>query len=135
MPDNNQQPDIEIYVKNASHQTILDWLGLEFERVDIPTLTHDAFTKGRPAAGTLTLEGKTIPVFVMPNAAGKAFTSIWFKSDQTGWSSDEGCALSFLAFQDTEVRCSAASWHEQEEEGSDQWWLIKRDEKRLIRWG
>lgn len=135
MPENHDQPDIEIYVRDASLQNILDWLRLEFDQVSISDPGQNAFSKGKPAAGKLSLEGQSIPVFIMPNAAGKAFTSIWFKSNKTNWINDEACALSFLSFLDTEVRCSATSWHEQEEEGSDQWWLIKRNEKRLIRWG
>lgn len=135
MTEISQQPDIEIYVRNASHQNILDWLNQTFDKVELKQLTYDSFSKGRSVEGQVTFRDTIIPVFIMPHAAGKAFTSIWFKSDKTKWPNDEACALDFLTSVDTEVRCSANSWHENEDENSDQWWLIKRNEKRLIRWG
>ena len=128
MTDQVKQPDIEIYVKDISFNDIQTWLTNIFEPVTLPSFN------GKPVSTNVGASPK-IPVMITPNAAGKAFTSIWFQSDQTPWKNDEECAISFLAVNDTEVRCSAYSWLEGEEEYSEQWLCITRNEKRLIQWG
>ncbi|MFT7185180.1 MAG: hypothetical protein ACI84K_000554 [Pseudohongiellaceae bacterium] len=128
MPDQPKQPDIEIYVKDTSFNAIQNWLSSIFEPITLPSFS------GKPIHISIGSSPK-IAVMLTPNAAGKAFTSIWFQSDQTPWVNDEECAVSFLALHDTEVRCSANSWQEEEEEHSEQWLSISRNEKRLIQWG
>jgi len=128
MPDQLKQPDIEIYVKDTNFNVIQDWLSSVFEPIILPSFS------GKPVNISVGTSPK-ISVMLTPNAAGKAFTSIWFQSDQTPWTSDEECGVSFLAFNDTEVRCSANSWQEEEEEQSEQWLSMSRNEKKLIQWG
>ena len=128
MLDQLKQPDIEIYVKNTSFDAIQDWLSSVFGVISLPSFS------GKPINVSVGTSPK-IPVMLTPNAAGKAFTSIWFQSNQTPWISDEECAISFLALNDTEVRCSANSWQEEEEEHSEQWLSMSRNEKKLIQWG
>jgi hypothetical protein len=128
MPDQLKQPDIEIYVKDSSFKAIQDWLSSVFEPVSLPSF------KGKPISIGIGSSPK-ITVMLTPHAAGKAFTSIWFQSDKTPWVNDEECAISFLALNDTEVRCSANSWQEEEEEQSEKWLSISRNEKKLIQWG
>ena len=79
--------------------------------------------------------GNVVEVMITPKAAGKAYTSIWFKSDKTPWPSDLSCANNFLQKFDTEVRCSAESWQESEAEYSEKWWKLTRDTKELVSWG
>jgi hypothetical protein len=128
MPDQLKQPDIEIYAKDTSFKAIEDWLSSVFEPISLPSFS------GKPI-NTCIGSSPKISVMLTPNAAGKAFTSIWFQSDQTPWANDEECAVSFLTFNDTEVRCSANSWQEEEEEQSEQWLSMTRNEKKLIQWG
>lgn len=128
MVDEPTQPDIEIYVKDTSFDAIQKWLSNVFEPVSIPNYN------GKPL-NIRVGSSPSIPVMLTPNAAGKAFTSIWFQSDKTPWKDDKTCAESFLVHNDTEVRCSANSWKEEEEEYSEQWLCLTRNEKRLIRWG
>ena len=124
-----EQPDIEIYVKDSNFDEIQNWLSSIFAPILLPKFT------GKPVNFHIGSEPK-IPVMITPNAAGKAFTSIWFQSNNTPWKSDEACAMSFLASNDTaEIRCSANSWKEEEEEYSEQWLCITQNEKRLILWG
>ena len=127
MTNQIKQPDIEIYVKDTSFNAIQDWLSSVFEPISLPNFS------GKPVNINVGISPK-IPVMLTPSAAGKAFTSIWFQSDQTPWKTDEECAMSFLSINDTEVRCSANSWQEEEEEQSEQWLSISRNEKRLIQW-
>jgi len=132
-------PDIEIYLKHANADTILKWLNLNFDQVNIVQLTQKNLSNNIIAKGHLTLNQQDIPIIVTPQAAGKAFSSIWFKSNKTPWQNDESCAVNFLANDeinpDTEIRCSSGGWTESEEKDSEQWLSITREEKRLIRWG
>ena len=125
MPDPINQPDIEIYVKDTSFSIIQDWLAKTFEPTSLPNFN------GKP----VNIKVGEIPVMITPNAAGKSYTSIWFQSNKTPWKNDEECGTDFLAFYDTEVRCSANSWQEEEEEQSEQWISMTRNEKKLILWG
>ncbi len=132
MQEQMKQPDIEIYVKDVSFEAIQKWLSEIFNPITLPKVSDKPVNIKVEIPLNAEVE---IPVMITPKAAGKAFTSIWFQSDKTPWLSDEACANSFLEFQDAEVRCSANSWHEEEDEQSDQWLSINRNEKRLIRWG
>jgi len=131
-------PDIEIYLKHANANIILQWLNLNFDQVNIAQLTQNNLTNKIIAKGHLTLNQQNIPIIVTPQAAGKSFCSIWFKSDKTPWQDDEACALSFFENDelnsDTEIRCSAGGWTEFEEENSEQWLSFTQEGKRLIPW-
>jgi len=132
-------PDIEIYVKQASAELITSWLRENFSHIDIPQLNHVSFSGGRVIQGHVSIEEPEhlrtlIPIVITPRAAGKAFCSIWFKSDNTMWANDEACAQSLLSIFDTEVRCSVGGWSEEEDIQSEQWLSLTQNEKKLIRW-
>lgn len=128
------QPDIEIYIKNTNAEEILSWLNAHFENTDLPGFSDAELEKGLLIKGSVNKNLK-IPLVVTPKAAGKAFTSIWFQSDQTGWQDDLACAESFVKIHSSEVRCSSATWTEDEEENSEMWWCLKDGDKKLVRWG
>ena len=131
-----KNPDIEIYVKDANGEIISEWLQDFFDSINMPKLNNQSFSKGHTIQGTVsTVLGDKIPVMITPHASGKAFCSIWFKSDKTAWDNDEACALSFLQKNNTEVRCSAGSWAEDEDLESEQWLSLTPNEKKLIPWG
>ncbi len=127
-------PDIEIYAKNIGADMILEWLNKYFDEVAI-AIDSKALTGKITIDGKVSRNNQLIPVSITPQAAGKSFCSIWFKSANTPWENDEQCAQSLLALHDIEIRCSAAGWHEEEDEMSEQWLYITRNEKKLIRWG
>lgn len=127
-----KQPDIEIYVKNATADALLSWLNKSFETANIPDLTEAKLNEGQMIKGSV---NSTIPLVVTPKAAGKAFTSIWFQSDDTPWPDDLSCAESFLEHHDLEVRCSASTWTEEEQENEEKWWSLTQDNRKLVRWG
>jgi len=126
--------DIEIYVKKTSVSDIMSWLMQHF------TLNNDtaesAIKPLSEAMQTLQLnyQNNAIDVMITPGAAGKAYTSVWFKSSNTPWNSDIECAKSFLESIDTEVRCSAEGWQETEAEFSEKWWKLSRTEEELVSW-
>jgi len=129
-------PDIEIYVKHSNSTQLKQWLEQNFELLAADNLNEDHFSKGKTikVQATLGSDQVSIPIVITPHSAGKAFCSIWIQSDKTPWQNDEECAMSFLSFSDTEVRCSSSSWSESEEKESEQWLCLSRNEKKLINW-
>ncbi len=136
MTEQARQPDIEVYLKLANAELIENWLSNHFAAHDLPRLNDIAFSKGQAIEGSVSnSEGKTTALLITPHAAGKAFCSIWFKTNITPWNNDLECAECILESNDIEVRCSASGWEESEETHSEQWWQLSRNEKRLIPWG
>lgn len=129
------QPDIEIYIKHTTAEEITSWLTRIFDTVNINSLNEASLADGQMVKGSVELNGE-IPVVITAGAAGKAFTSVWFQSDRTGWENDLQCAESFCSqYPGREVRCSADTWTESEEENDEKWWKLTNQEKSLIRWG
>lgn len=93
--------DIEIYAKNLKLADILSWLEKSFSSVEAITsgkVVHDYALNGN------------IPLMVVENAVGKAWTSIWFKSPETPWADDRECARSLQTLTQCRVRANATPW-------------------------
>ncbi len=127
-------PDIEIYVKAIHFPQMMNWLAKHFSAVSFSSKAAHLYENGKPVKGKLSNQQGETEVLITPHAAGKSFTSIWFKHNITPWQDDEHCAMSLLQEEDCEIRCSAAGWQESEEEDSEQWWLLSRTEKKRINW-
>lgn len=127
------QPDIEIYIKHTNALEITSWLAAYFQPIETPLLTDENLALGTMIKGTLN-ETK-VPLVITPKAAGKAFTSVWFQSEQTPWKNDLECAESFIAMHNREVRCSSGTWTEEEAENEEKWWCLSDGTKKLLRWG
>lgn len=121
-----RHPDIEIYVKNRSLDEIVAWLGSRFESVATD------FTQGTISEYTVSKNGTAIPVMVHQRVVGKAWTSVWFKNDQTGWEKDLDCAQAAAAEMDTQVRCIAGGWADGDE--PDEWWKVENGQQEKILW-
>ena len=130
----NRSPDIEIYVKHLDQNDLVCWLEKHFKIDKAQFLSTLKLTDQKMSSHIVTNEQAKIELMITPNAAGKAYTSLWFKSDFTPWHDDKCCALSFLEIKDAEVRCSANSWHEEEEEASEQWLVLTRDGEKKVKW-
>lgn len=128
------QPDIEIYVKHITREMLSTWLSEHFDGVNDESLKQLDLNSAKPVSVSLTRDTNKVELFVTPKAAGKAYTSLWFKSDKTPWEDDLSCAESFISLADTEVRCSSATWSEQEAENSEMWWVITATERKLVPW-
>lgn len=131
-------PDIEIYVKHARVQDVHQWLQCFFVITNSSELPEtELMAECKPFELRLeSLKNKnTIALMVTPKAAGKAYTSLWFKTRPEVWEGDIDCAKSFLEHVDTEVRCASESWSETEDEYSEKWWKMTRDQKTLVAWG
>ncbi|MFT6909268.1 MAG: hypothetical protein ACJAS1_005984 [Oleiphilaceae bacterium] len=128
-------PDIEIYVKDCDIKIIATWLEKNFSTVNLPNNVEKIFAKGNTIRAEVGNDNATTDLIISPKAAGKSFCSIWFKQNMTKWENDESCAQSLLNDADMEIRCSASGWTEEEEEQSEQWLLLTREERKLINWG
>ncbi|MFK0570742.1 hypothetical protein [Endozoicomonas sp.] len=125
--DNTEVNDIEVYAKSTSLEAITGWLNDTFDHVatlNSGNVVHDL---------EVTCQGKTIPVMIVENAVGKAWTSIWFKTNATAWEDDTQCARSLQAHCQCRVRCNSGPW--QEGADMDEWWqLDEKGQESLIKW-
>lgn len=115
----NTVKDIEIYAKGLKLNAIENWLSNCFEEVKClisGKVVHDFVVQH---------QGHSIPVMVVENAVGKAWTSIWFKSGPTPWETDTDCARQLNQFTQCRVRANAAPWSDGED--MDEWWQITED--------
>ena len=86
-----RQPDIEIYLKDASQQAVADWLA---EAVGPCSPWQQ---KGK----TFKCKAGNIPVTWLPNAVGK-WHSLLLESDTTPWEDDILCARAAFAALDVD---------------------------------
>lgn len=126
MSNDNRHPDIEIYIKNRSLDQILAWLR---ERCDSLEPQHSG---GGTHALKAVLDGVTVPVMIHEKAAGKAWISVWFRSDATPWVRDLDCAEEVSNALDTQVRCIVSGW--QDGDDPDEWWRIENGSTEKITW-
>ncbi len=122
------QTDIEIYLMKQPVDAILEWLNDCFDSCSEPDI------KGRSTNLEVVYTGQTIPVNIVENAAGKAWTSIWFDADSTPWQCDAECARDAHKALRARVRCNASFW--QEFAGNTDEWLeiSEHGSEKLIDW-
>ena len=125
----NRYPDIEIYVRAVSLETIEAWLNTIFNEVQ---LIHDKKQSGSSHQYTLRYQEQSILLLVIENAIDD-FISLWFQSSITPWADDITCAREAYAFFDQEVRCSTGSWQEDNDD-QDQWFFINEDGDGVLCW-
>ena len=117
-----RHPDIEIYVKNASVESIRSWLEQCFG--ELPPFKKRGDSQHAKVQG--------IPIVIVERAAGKEFTSIWFDSAATPWETDLDCAKEASKMLSCQVRCIGSGWEEQQD--PDEWWKVDGDEVTAILW-
>ncbi len=123
----NSIEDREVYVKNLTLADITHWLEKTFEAVtpiNSGKVVHDY---------EVLFSDRLIPVMIVENAVGKAWTSIWFKASGTPWQDDTECAHSLHGSIACRVRCNSGPW--QEGADMDEWWqLDEAGNETLIKW-
>ncbi len=122
----NKQPDIEIYVRDATVDDLRGWLE---KRLGPLTAQPSGKTM---AKFTVDVSGIAIPVRITPGVVGKIWTSVWLDSPDTPWADDLACARDCYAMLGKEVRCTAGGWHE--EEDPDSFLKITADGEKTITW-
>lgn len=120
-----QQPDIEIYIKNKTLDELCEWLQERFGAQIKQRTKSKAKLKFEH-------KGNKIPVKVFTKAAGKDFSCVWFDSPDAPWETDIDCARQAYQDLNTEIRCNAGGWHQDQE--PDQWWCINEEGEASILW-
>ncbi|MCL6270953.1 hypothetical protein M3P05_13565 [Sansalvadorimonas sp. 2012CJ34-2] len=119
------QPDIEVYIRQQPVDLIIDWLD---DRFDSST---EVQTKGRSHSLEVTLDSTVIPVTIVENAAGKAWTSLWFDSSATPWGNDVESGREINSQLKCKVRCNAAFW-KNGADNMDEWMEISEDGSEIL---
>jgi hypothetical protein len=123
-----RQPDIEIYVKDADHNAITEWLSAALGPVSAWR------QQGQTYKCSIASSDGPIPVTWLPKAVGK-WNSLFLESDMTPWDDDLACARAAFAALNVEVRCAPGGWSEEEaEEQADRWIRISSDGEEEITW-
>ncbi|WP_299182758.1 hypothetical protein [uncultured Neptuniibacter sp.] len=121
-----RHPDIEIYVKNRSLDEIRGWLATHSEKIEAQS------SKGGIHELDLSIDGVKVPVLIHEKVAGKAWSSVWFKSDQSPWAKDLDCAQAASEEMETQVRCIASGWADGDD--PDEYWKVEAGESEKIQW-
>lgn len=122
------QPDVEIYVKDASVEEVVGWLE---RRLGI--------LAAEPSRGAMKhyraeREGEPIPVRIMTGAVGKPWTCVWLDSPATPWADDLACGRDCFAVLGKEVRVSAGSCDEDRGDDPDAFIRITADGEKPVSW-
>ncbi|MGK9065128.1 hypothetical protein [Stutzerimonas chloritidismutans] len=119
-----RQPDIEIYLRDASQQAVNDWL----------TSALGPCSAWQPRGQTFKCRAGEIPVTWLPNAVGK-WHCLLLESDATPWADDVACAHAAHQALGVEIRCAPGGWSEDEaEDDADRWVCVSEEGEREIIW-
>lgn len=133
MPDSQRFPDIEIYVRAAAPEALLDWLTAV---VPEGRLEHAPHRDGHALSARWWPDPAAAPieVLVVPGAIGR-WASLWLQSDRSPWATDLDCAIAASRDLGVEVRCSRSGWIEvagnEDEPG---WWSVREGEPEPLDW-
>ena len=119
-----RQPDIEIYLRDASQEAVGEWLA---EAIGPCSAWQQ---KGQ----TFKCNAAGIPVTWLPKAVGK-WHCLFLESDATPWADDLACARAAHQALGVEIRCAPGGWQEEEaEEEADRWMRVSADGEEEIVW-
>lgn len=121
-----RHPDIEIYVKDRSVERIKEWLISQSR--DFSLLS----SKGQIHEFSMNFPDGPAEVMIHEKVAGKAWVSVWFKTNNTPWSKDLDCAHAAAQGMETQVRCIASGWAEGDD--PDEYWKVEGNEQEKIQW-
>ena len=118
-----RQPDIEIYLRDASQEAVTEWLNQAI----------GPCTAWQQKGQTYKCRAGEIPVTWLPKAVGK-WHCLLLDSDATPWQDDLECARAAYRALAVEIRCAPGSWQEDEaDEVADRWISIsERGEEEIV---
>lgn len=118
-------PDIEIYIHKTDADAVQAWLESELKH-PIQRLTQSHWL-GR-------YQNQRLDIAFNPEVK-KDFASLWFKQNATPWNNDLECAVAANAALDTEIRCSADGWEEEQDDSYEEVWLkVLRGKAKKFIW-
>lgn len=122
----SRHPDIEIYVKDCSLEQLEQWLRTRCSDLE------KQFSQGQIHEYRSVIDDIAVPVMIHEKVVGKAWTSVWFKSDQSPWRKDLDCALEAADALGTQIRCIVGGWSNGQD--PDDWWKIENGQQERIQW-
>lgn len=123
MADQTHENDLEIYILKPDPAAIESWLTGALGSLEKSTSDADFHR--------WTFEDCLI---VLTRKADGNFGSLWFKQNPTHWTSDLECARSAHSALNTEIRCAATVWSEQQSSSSPNWIKLTRGEEKPFHW-
>ncbi|MAY43251.1 MULTISPECIES: hypothetical protein [unclassified Neptuniibacter] len=123
---NTRHPDIEIYVKNRSLEAIQEWLQSHADQLECTS------SKNNIHEFTLTFQDNNVETLIHERVAGKAWTSVWLKSDTSPWATDLECAHAASKELETQIRCIASGWNDGDD--PDEYWKVEDNAEEKIQW-
>ncbi|MEH6445144.1 MAG: hypothetical protein V7784_14715 [Oceanospirillaceae bacterium] len=125
-----RHPDLEIYIKSRSGEEVINWLQTICKEV-----TELSCTDHSNELRVIFSDGY-VDCSLQQKVSGKAWSSLWFKNNETPWATDLDCALQASKQMGTQIRCIKASWSDTEdkENEEDQWWRVEDNTQELISW-
>ena len=119
-----RQPDIEIYLRDASQEAVSEWL----------TEAIGPCSAWQQKGQTFKCNAAGIRVTWLPKAVGK-WHCLLLESDATPWADDLACARAAHQALGVEIRCAPGGWQEEEaEEEADRWIRVSADGEEEIVW-
>lgn len=122
------QPDVEIYVKDATADELSGWLTQRLGAMQAEP------SRGAMKHFRVERDGIAIPVRIMTGAVGKQWASVWLDSPDTPWADDLACARDCFAFLGKEVRCATGGWQEETDADPDAFIRINGEGEKEITW-
>ncbi len=119
-----RQPDIEIYLRDASQDAVTAWLNQAV----------GSCSPWQPKGNTFKCRAGDIPVTWLPKAVGK-WHGLLLESDATPWADDVACARAAYQALGVEIRCAPGGWQEEEAmEDADRWISVSERGEAEILW-
>ena len=128
--NHQRHPDLEIYIKDCNSEQILAWLNLHCESIEILSSSQTSLELEIQFGDQYTNSS------LVHKVSGKAWSSLWLKTNVTAWDTDLEIAQQASREMDKQIRCIKASWADGDTQSEDdhQWWKIEDNQQQLISW-
>ncbi|PCJ31196.1 MAG: hypothetical protein COA99_17425 [Moraxellaceae bacterium] len=127
MSDENQQlPDLEIYIEGGDIDAMVTWLQSVFEDSDVISQNKSG------AKLHCKYQDNEVPIILVKNAGSTGFTSIWFDSRELPWKDDMSCGKAAFAALGKTVRCIESVWLSGDD--PDKWYEFSAAGEKVIHW-
>lgn len=114
----DRYPDLELYILKPTIEEIADWLKSSFPNYELSVLKHD----NNQCQWLISSASSQMQVH-LTLAAIKQFASLWFKTNETSWTTDLEAARTLYQHLSKEVRCSDSGWQDGQDEGGQSGWV------------
>lgn len=121
-------PDREIYLRNISTDTLIDWLQSQLGKLNVEE------REGKQVNLLAHYRGIEVPVFILEDTPAKPYSCLWIQSDNVPWADDLALARAIAAALACETRCAANAWQEGDDEENDEWIVVSAQGEKKITW-